>query len=140
MKSKVVPAVSSISLWTLYVTTPIIYAMIVPAVLMDLMATIYQRLCFPIYGIEIVSRKSYMQFDRHLLPALKWYQRINCEYCAYFNGVMSYVAEIAARTEEYWCPIKHQKRPVHPHRYYARFSDYERFEKREAQDHADEIS
>lgn len=134
MKSKVVPTAAPLSAGALYVTTPIIYAMIVPALLMDLMVTIYQRSCFPIYGIAIVPRKSYMQFDRHLLPALKWYQRINCEYCAYFNGVIAYVTEIAARTEEYWCPIKHQKRPVHPHRYYARFSDYDRFESDEAKD------
>ena len=33
-------------------TAPVIYAVIVPLVLLDLFVSIYQRVCFPVYGIQ----------------------------------------------------------------------------------------
>lgn len=33
-------------------------------------------------------------------------EKVNCVYCSYFNGLMSYLREIAGRTEQYWCPIR----------------------------------
>jgi hypothetical protein len=42
----------------------------------------------------------------------------NCRYCSYANGLIAYVAEIAGRTEQHWCPIKHsQGIPIHHSRY-----------------------
>ena len=35
---------------------------------------------------------------------------INCIYRSYANGLCSYVTEVAARTEQHWCPIKHARR------------------------------
>jgi len=40
------------------------------------------------------------------------------------DGVISYVREIAARTEQYWCPIKHARRVVGVHDRYSKFADY----------------
>ena len=34
-------------------------------------------------------------------------EKFNCWYCGYVNGLLAYVQEIAGRTEQYWCPIKH---------------------------------
>jgi hypothetical protein len=49
---------------------------------------------------------------------------VNCTYCAYFNGVLGYLREVAARTEQYWCPIRHA-RPVKPtHSRYRQFFPY----------------
>jgi hypothetical protein len=31
---------------------------------------------------------------------------VNCVYCGYFNGLIAYVQEIAARTEQFWLPHK----------------------------------
>ena len=45
-------------------------------------------------------------------------------YCGYANGVVAYVREIAARTEQYWCPIRHAKRVTAPHTHYRHFVDY----------------
>ena len=32
--------------------------------------------------------------------------------------------EIASRTEQYWCPIKHALKPIDPHRRYYEFLEY----------------
>lgn len=105
-------------------SSPIIYSMIIPAVIMDIFASIYHYSCFPIYQIPLVRRSEYFLFDRHKLKYLTSLQKINCTYCAYFNGLIGYVREIASRTEEYWCPIKHKEALKNPHRYYSEFIDY----------------
>jgi hypothetical protein len=43
-------------------TAPLIYAMIVPLLLLDLCVTIYQVVCFPFYLIQKVSRSDYLVF------------------------------------------------------------------------------
>jgi hypothetical protein len=40
------------------------------------------------------------------------------------NGVFAYVREVAGRTEQYWCPIRHAKRIPAPHVHYRQFVDY----------------
>lgn len=106
------------------ITAPVIYAMIVPFVLLDLFVTVYQMICFPAYGIEKVRRADFMRIDRHHLAYLNALQKINCVYCGYCNGLIGYVQEIAGRTEAYWCPIKHAARVGTYHAYYAQFVDY----------------
>jgi hypothetical protein len=91
-------------------TAPVIYGMIVPAVIMDLSVSVYQAVCFPVYGIPKVRRADYIAVDRHRLPYLNALQKLNCAYCGYFNGLIDYVGEIASRTEQYWCPIRHARR------------------------------
>ncbi len=106
------------------VTAPIIYAVIVPLVLLDLFVSLYQAVCFPVYGIPKVRRGDYLVFDRHHLAYLNIIEKVNCAYCSYANGLISYVREIAARTEIYWCPIKHAQRMLGPHPHYAGFADF----------------
>ena len=43
---------------------------------------------------------------------------------AYANGVFAFVTEVAARTEQYWCPIKHALRMKGVHSRYQYFFDY----------------
>jgi hypothetical protein len=47
-----------------------------------------------------------------------------CAFCSYANGLIAYVREVAARTELYWCPIKHARTMVAPHHRYQFFFDY----------------
>lgn len=103
---------------------PIIYGMIIPGLLLDLSLCVYQGICFPIYGIPRVIRKNYMIFDRRYLKYLNLVEKINCEYCSYFNGLISYAAEIAGRTEQYWCPIKHASGKTKHHSRYNHFFEY----------------
>jgi len=105
-------------------SAPVIYAMIVPFSLMDLGITIYQSICFPLYRIPKVDRKRFIAIDRHQLSYLNSIEKFNCIYCGYVNGLIAYAREIVARTEQYWCPVKHARKILDPHRRYARFADF----------------
>jgi len=105
-------------------SAPVIYAMVVPSLLMDLALWIYQTVCFPVYGIPKVKRRDHIVLDRHYLKYLNVLERINCDYCSYFNGLASYAMEIAARTEQYWCPIKHASGKAKRHSRAHYFVDY----------------
>ncbi|MCK4738271.1 MAG: hypothetical protein KAT10_06875 [Sulfurimonas sp.] len=105
-------------------TIPFIWAMIIPIIVIDFMVTTFQAICFPIYKIPKVERKNYVILDRHNLFYLGGVEKINCLYCEYFNGVIAYVREIAARTEQFWCPIKHSKPLREAHSRYGKFFDY----------------
>lgn len=106
------------------VTAPIIYALIIPFVLLDVCVSLYQALCFPAYGIPKVKRSDYFIFDRTHLAYLNILQKFNCAYCSYANGLIGYVREIGGRTEQYWCPIKHARRVIAAHEQYVAFADY----------------
>ena len=105
-------------------TIPVIYACLIPITLLDLICSTYQWVCFPIYGIPRVRRSEYLAFDRHHLSYLNLIEKINCEYCAYANGILAYVVEIAARTEQYWCPIKHFRCVKCAHKRYKNFLNF----------------
>jgi len=105
-------------------TGPVIYSMIAPLAILDLFVTIYQAVCFPIYGIAKVQRTSYIVMDRQQLEYLNFVEKFHCSYCAYASGLIAYVFEIVARTEEYFCPIKHARRILGTHSHYPRFLDY----------------
>jgi hypothetical protein len=103
---------------------PIIYSMIVPIALLDLWMSVYQGICFPLFGIRGVQRRAYIAVDRHKLTYLNGIEKLNCIYCGYANGVFAYAREITGRTETYWCPIKHGKRTRDAHPYYKHFAAY----------------
>lgn len=105
-------------------TVPIIWAILIPAVLLDITVSLYQAICFPVYGIPKVKRADYIVFDRQYLSYLNVIEKINCAYCSYFNGSIAYIQEIAARTEQFWCPIKHAHRISTLHSRYQGFLDY----------------
>jgi hypothetical protein len=106
------------------VTAPVIWSCIVPILLLDLWATLYQIICFPAYGIPKVRRRDYVVMDRRRLAYLNSIEKLNCVYCEYVNGLIAYVQEIAGRTEQYWCPIKHALRVRTMHSRYPNFFDY----------------
>lgn len=105
-------------------SAPVIYCGWAPFLLMDLFVTVYQAICFPIYRIPRVKRSDYLVFDREDLPYLNLIEKFNCFYCSYGNGVAAYTREVAARTEQYWCPIKHARRIKGAHDRYPRFFDH----------------
>jgi hypothetical protein len=105
-------------------TAPVIYALFFPILLLDLSITIYQHICFRAYGIARVKRSDYFVFDRAHLAYLNLIEKINCAYCSYGNGVMAYGREVVARTEQYWCPIKHARKVMAAHPYYTGFVDF----------------
>jgi hypothetical protein len=96
----------------------------IPALLVDIFVSVYQIVCFPIYKIPKVKRSDYVVIDRYNLFYLDRVEKINCLYCEYFNGVIGYTREIAARTEQFWCPIKHSKPQKDMHSRYEKFFDF----------------
>lgn len=106
------------------VTAPIIYSLIVPAVLTDVFITFYQHICFRVYGIPMVRRGEYVVMDRKYLQYLNWIEKLNCIYCEYGNGVIAYAREVASRTEQFWYPIKHARKVKGAHERYYEFIEY----------------
>jgi len=105
-------------------TIPIIWGALIPCVILDIAVTVYQFICFPIYGIPFARRRDYVVIDRQHLGYLNWLEKMNCMYCGYFNGVLAYVREVAARTEQYWCPVRHARPVKSVHGHYRGFFEY----------------
>jgi hypothetical protein len=105
-------------------TAPIIYGMIIPMLLLDLCISFYQATCFPVYKIAKVKRSDFIIFDRHHLSYLNIIEKSHCMYCTYGNGLLAYATEIIARTEQYFCPIKHARKMMGRHARYASFLEY----------------
>jgi hypothetical protein len=112
-----------ISIWRHLRTTPLmiilsspfIYICAVPFLMLDLAVALYQFVCFPIYGIPKVRRDDYLVFDRGRLSYLNAVEKLACIYCSYANGLLAYIGEMAARTEQHFCPIKHARRNLQSH-------------------------
>ena len=65
-----------------------------------------------------------MIFDRTHLAYLNLVEKINCALLLLWQWFGSLSEEIAAHTEQYWCPIKHARRTLQSHAYYSGFVDY----------------
>jgi len=107
-----------------YLTAPIIYGMVVPMLVFDMCIMFYQLSCFPVYGITRVRRSDYFAFDHRHLAYLNVIEKFDCLYCSYGNGLLAYATEIFARTEQYFCPIKHAQKIFGNHARYQFFLDY----------------
>lgn len=106
------------------IVAPFIYAMIIPAYILDIFLFIFQNVFFRLYSIPLVNRKDYIVYDRKYLSYLNLFQKVNCIYCSYFNWLMSYAVEIAWRTEKFWCPIKNASKTKTFHSWQKCFADY----------------
>lgn len=114
------------------ISVPFIYSMAIPLGILDISTQIYQAICFPLYGIEMVDRKRYVYCSRRAKD-LRMIDRFNCWYCAYANGSAQFVRAVLAETEKYWCPIRHIPKPgfrAPPHHTaFARAGDLSTLEK-----------
>jgi hypothetical protein len=115
-------------------SAPFIYAPMITLVALDLFLEIYHRIAFPLYGLPCVNRSEFIKIDRQKLSYLTWYDKINCMYCGYANGFLHYASEIAGRTEQYWCGIKHQEgtafKNLPHHKDFLEYGNKENFEKK----------
>ena len=109
----------------LVISGPFIWGMFIPIVFLDVCLELYHRVCFPLYGIPLVSRRRYIRIDRQRLSYLDGPSKLYCLYCGYANGVFHYASVIAAMTELYWCPIQHRNgESFSAPRYHKRFATY----------------
>lgn len=107
-----------------YFTMPIIYGLAIPLLFLDLCISFYQLTCFPVYRISKVRRADYLVLDHQHLAYLNIIEKMHCMYCSYAVRLLAYAREITARTEEYFCPIKHARKILNAHSRYERFLDY----------------
>ena len=107
-----------------YLTMPVIYGASLPLLLFDLAVTLYQWICFPIYRIAIVKRRDYIVYDHQHLAYLNLFEKAHCLYCSYAVGMIAYAQEVVARTEQYFCPIKHARKVHAAHSRYKHFLNY----------------
>jgi len=107
-----------------FITMPIIYGMSIPMLVLDLFLGFYQWSCFSVYGIRKVKRGDYLVLDHQHLAYLNFFEKGHCMYCSYAVGLMAYATEIIARTEQYFCPIKHARKILSAHSRYANFIAY----------------
>lgn len=107
-----------------FLTAPFIYGLIIPLVLLDIWVTLYQAACFPVYAIPKCRRTDYIRYDHQQLAYLNAIEKIHCLYCSYASGLIAYTLEITARTEQYFCPIKHANKILGAHSRYAQFLGY----------------
>lgn len=105
-------------------TAPVIYGLVIPLVLLDLAITLYQHICFRAYGIPRVPRSDFIVIDRQYLAYLNIIEKLNCMFCGYANGLIAYAREIASRTEQFWCPIKHAREARDSHERTRDYADY----------------
>jgi len=114
--------------------SPFLYFLLIPIFISDIFVEIYHHICFPVYKIPLVKRKTYIKIDRHKLKYLTFPQKIGCVYCGYANGVISYWADIAGKTEEFFCGIMHQSSkgfiPPQHHQNFASYNNQSEFKKK----------
>ncbi|WP_193173214.1 hypothetical protein [Nisaea nitritireducens] len=106
------------------IVAPAVYGLIIPIALLDLGVWIFQLVCFTAWGMERVKRSDHVIVDRHRLSYLNGIEKLNCWYCGYANGVIALAREVASRSEQYWCPIKHALRVRTRHPRYRNFVEY----------------
>lgn len=105
------------------VFAPFVYVFIVPVLIFHGALEFYHQIVFRGFRIPRVRLRDHLVLDRGLLKHLGPIERVNCCYCGYVNGLFAYAREIGARSELYWCPIKHRRDPAQPHAHYGRFFD-----------------
>ncbi len=110
------------------ISSPFILGAIIPIIILDLWVIIYQAVAFPLYGIKKVKRKHYIKIDRHKQNTINAFEKFYCAYCGYANGAVHYWQEVIARTEQYWCGIKHKESktfiPPKHHKNFAKYNNY----------------
>lgn len=85
----------------------LMYAYAAAFLFVDLLARFGQATVLRLCGIPPVDRRKYIALDRGRAPFLTSFDRFNCNYCGYANGVLAWAREIVHQVERYWCPLRH---------------------------------
>jgi hypothetical protein len=112
-----------------FLTGPLIWLPLPALILFDIFISLYQAVCFPIYGIKKIKRSTYILVrDRNKLKYLTPFEKVGCMYCGYANGSLVYFKEIAGLTEKYWCGVMHENKEGfinHPSQAEQNFSKFD---------------
>ena len=114
-----------------WLSVPFIYTVIFPVIILDIFMELYHRICFPLYDLKYVTRGDYIVIDRYKLSYLDFFDKMNCLYCGYANGVLAYASKIAEDSEKYWCGIQHSRETKQTHQKdFAKYGDEEDLKKK----------
>ncbi len=123
--------------WARFFSGTLLWLPLPVLILLDILISLYQAVCFPIYGIEKVKRSTYVLIlDRNKLQYLTPMQKLGCMYCGYANGSLVYFKKIGGLTEKYWCGIMHENKegfinqPSQTEQNFSHFNDEEDFTKK----------
>ena len=64
----------------------------------------------PLVIAATLACQAYFAIDRHKLAYLHGIEKVNCTFFSYANGLIAYLHEAAARTEQYLCMVSDQAR------------------------------
>lgn len=104
-----------------------IYSMIIPIVILDLWVTFYQWVYFTAMGIPKIKKKQFVVMERWDLNKLTFWQKVNCVYCEYANGILAFAKAVGNQTEIYSCAIRHHH-ALKGHEHEKQFRDVKKFE------------
>lgn len=105
----------------------VIYSMIIPLVIIDLSVSWYQLVYFSVMGIPKIKKKDYIRMERWDLKKLTLWQKVNCVYCEYANGILAFAKAVGNQTEVYSCAIKHHH-ALKDHEYEKKYYSEKRFQ------------
>ncbi|RJQ16755.1 hypothetical protein C4573_01680 [Candidatus Woesearchaeota archaeon] len=111
------------NIFTVIISTFSAYICLFPLMLADIFARQFQFVYFGLHDIPKIKRSDYFAMDRQLLSKLTFFQKMNCMYCEYANGVVAYIKAVVNQMEIYSCAIKHVHQPEgheHQHDFYDR--------------------
>jgi hypothetical protein len=103
------------------------YICIFALILVDIMLFQFQNIYFQLLEIPKIERKKYVIIDRFKLKRLNFFQKLNCVYCEYANGVVAYAKAVVNQMELYSCAIKHATPPL-GQEHHKEFFEREKFE------------
>lgn len=84
-----------------------IYSMIIPVAFLDLSITLYQWIYFSVMGIPKIKKSEFVVLERWDFSKLTGWQKFNCVYCEYINGILAFAKAVGVQTELYSCAIRH---------------------------------
>lgn len=105
-------------------SAPLTWFCLLPLALLGQVVSCCRALCLPIYGILQVRRGVRIIMNRSRINSLNSREKINCACCSCLIGGIAFLQEVAGRTEQYWCPIKHARRIGSRHNRYAKLFEY----------------
>lgn len=88
------------------------YICIFPLFMIDIFIWQFQNIYFRNFQIPLIQRSQYIVLDRFSLSKLTFWQRINCLYCEYANGLIAFAKAVVNQMELYSCAIKHVHQPL----------------------------
>jgi len=75
-------------------------------------AFLLQRIITPLLGLPQISTRDYIIIDRHRIEGLPWFDKLNCVFCGWANGISHLINEMLGHINEFDGEISAAKKCV----------------------------